>query len=88
MKNKKGDIVFPSLREARKWVFLTPKDLCDSTPTSKNKCSLGCGGIKCLIGQKFGGHNCRKFGLVPKIMSAENLCPPKILSAENVSGKH
>ena len=24
MKNKKGDIVFPSLREARKWVFPTP----------------------------------------------------------------
>ena len=53
MKNKKGDIAFPSLREARKWVFLTPKDLCDSTPTSKNKCSLGCGGIKYSMVSKY-----------------------------------
>ena len=36
-----------------------------------------------LIGQKFGGQNCRKFGLAPKVLSAEKFCPPKILSAEN-----
>ena len=35
-----------------------------------------------LIGQKFGGQNCRKFGLMPKFLSAEKFCPPKILSAE------
>ena len=35
-----------------------------------------------LIGQKFGGQNCRKFGLAPKVLSAEKFCPPKILSAE------
>ena len=38
-----------------------------------------------LIGQKFGGQNCRKFRLVPKILSAEKFCPPKILSAEFLS---
>ena len=31
-----------------------------------------------LIGKKFGGHNCRKFRLVPKILTAENFCPPKM----------
>ena len=35
-----------------------------------------------LIGQKFGGHYCRKFGLMPKILSAEKFCPPNFLSAE------
>ena len=40
-----------------------------------------------LIGQKFGGHNCRKFDLVPKILSAEYFCPPKIMSAEFLSDK-
>ena len=31
-----------------------------------------------LIGQNFGGQNCRKFDEVPKFLSAENFCPPKI----------
>ena len=35
----------------------------------------------------FGGQNCRNFDLVPKILSAENFCPPKILSAEFLSDK-
>ena len=35
-----------------------------------------------LIGQNFGGQNCRKFDWLPKILSAEKFCPPKILSAE------
>ena len=30
----------------------------------------------------FGGQKCRKFGFVPKILSAEKFCPPKVLSAE------
>ena len=29
-----------------------------------------------------GGQNCRKYDLLPKILSAEKFCPPKILSAE------
>ena len=38
--------------------------------------------MKYLIGQKFGGQNCRKLGSVPKILSDEKFCPPKVLSAE------
>ena len=30
-----------------------------------------------LIGQNFGGQKCRKFSLLPKILSAETFCPPK-----------
>ena len=30
----------------------------------------------------FGGQKCRKFEMVPKILSAEKFCPPKVLSAE------
>ena len=37
-----------------------------------------------LIGQNFGGQKCRKFGFVPKILSAEKFCLPKILSAEKL----
>ena len=37
--------------------------------------------------QNFGGQKCRKSGLLPKILSAENFCPPKILSAEILSDK-
>ena len=36
MKNKQGHIVFPSLREARKWVFPTTQDLCEPIHCSKN----------------------------------------------------
>ena len=35
-----------------------------------------------LIGQNFGGQNCRESDLLPKILSAEKFCPPKMLSAE------
>ena len=31
-----------------------------------------------LIGQNFGGQNCRKYDLLPKILSAEIFCPLKI----------
>ena len=35
-----------------------------------------------LIGQNFGGKNCRKSDLLPKILSAKKFSPPKILSGE------
>ena len=35
-----------------------------------------------LIGQNFGGQNCRKSDMLPKILSGENFCLPKIFSAE------
>ena len=40
-----------------------------------------------LIGQNFGGQNCQKSNLLPKILSAEKFCPPKSLSAEILSDK-
>ena len=39
--------------------------------------------VRYLIGQNFGGQNCRKSDLLPKILSAENFVRRKILSAEN-----
>ena len=35
-----------------------------------------------LIGQNFGGQNCRNSDWLPKILSAEKFCLPKIFSAE------
>ena len=34
--------------------------------------------VEYLIGQNFGEQKCRKYDLLPKILSAEKFCPPKI----------
>lgn len=43
-------------------------------PEDVNKSST----VSYLIGQKFGGPNCRKSNLLPKILSADNFCQPKL----------
>ena len=56
-------------------------------PASENNGSVISYRTKIRRTKYFGGQKCQKYDDVPKILSAENFCPPKILSVEILSDK-